>query len=197
VSDVYLECLHGSRIIRRLRAVRPTKLPQNLIGHGLHAPAVRGNGDVGDLGIQDRPSQHELLELYFRIRTVQQGAVPGMRAYVRSVGRWRSVDRPPRRVRRERAGCRGRSRAAAGGQNDGIQAGQAVDGLALRILNPASPSFSKMKEISTPVLASISASLSRNVKRNILARCRPTAVFPGPMGPMRKMFLMAGMRDES
>ncbi len=63
-----------------------------------------------------------------------------------------------------------------------------------RILKPASPSFSKMKGMSTPVFASMSASLSRKVKRNSRAKCRPTAVLPDPMGPMRKILCLACMR---
>ena len=45
--------------------------------------------------------------------------------------------------------------------------------------------------MSTPVLASMSASLSWKVKRSRRARCRPTAVLPEPMGPMRKMLRFA------
>src|SRR5271156_2358033 len=52
---------------------------------------------------------------------------------------------------------------------------------------PASPSFSKMKAMSTPVRASTSASLSWKENRNRRARWRPTADLPEPMGPIRKM----------
>src|SRR3954466_505675 len=58
--------------------------------------------------------------------------------------------------------------------------------------NPASPSREKIYEISTPVRDSISASLSRNGARNNRERCLPTAVFPEPMGPMRKTFEWRG-----
>src|SRR5260370_37193506 len=69
--------MRGPRITP-LRDVCPTQLLQNLFTNRLHAPSVRGDGVVGDFGIQGRPSQHELLELLFRIRTVQQAAGPRM-----------------------------------------------------------------------------------------------------------------------
>src|SRR6266403_2185223 len=134
VSDVYLECLHGSRIIRLLRTICPTEVCKYTTTPR-SASARRFSGSIT--------------------------APPPVARTMDSMRLRRSMD----------------SRS--------------------RILNPASPSFSKMKEISTPVLASISASLSRNVKRNNLAKWRPTAVLPEPMGPMRKMFRMAGMRGES
>src|SRR5208337_5011974 len=47
--------------------------------------------------------------------------------------------------------------------------------------------------MSTPVFASISASLSRNANRHRRARWRPTADLPEPMGPMRKMLGLPSM----
>ena len=69
-----------------------------------------------------------------------------------------------------------------------------------RSRKPASPSFSKMKAMSTPVRASMSASLSWKENRNSRARWRPTADLPEPMGPMRKTLgweSMAGKDTET
>src|SRR5207302_8423987 len=63
-----------------------------------------------------------------------------------------------------------------------------------RCRNPASPSFSKMKGMSTPVRRSISASLSWKGRPSARARWRPTAVLPEPMGPMRNTLGLPSMQ---
>ena len=55
MADVYLEAF-ARKDYTKLTRRRPLKLVVNLLGHQLHAPAVRGYGEIG----------------YFRI---QQGAV--------------------------------------------------------------------------------------------------------------------------
>src|SRR5438105_11467523 len=63
-----------------------------------------------------------------------------------------------------------------------------------RCRNPASPSCSKMKGMSTPVRRSISASLSWKGRPSARARWRPTAVLPEPMGPMRNTLGLPSMQ---
>src|SRR6516162_8541093 len=58
---------------------------------------------------------------------------------------------------------------------------------------PASPSFSKMNGMSTPVRRSISASLSWNGSPSVRASWRPTAVLPEPIGPIRNTLVLPSM----
>ena len=50
----------------------------NLFGHELHAPAVRGNREIGYFGVQEGPALHQLLKLSLGICVVQQGPMARM-----------------------------------------------------------------------------------------------------------------------
>src|SRR5579863_8974321 len=62
-----------------------------------------------------------------------------------------------------------------------------------RCRKPASPSFSKMNGMSTPVRRSTSASLSWKGRPRARASWRPTALLPEPMGPTRKTLVLPSM----
>ena len=77
MPDIYLKGLHGS-IIRSLGRACPPKLVVNLLGDQLHPAAIRRNGQIGGLGIENCPAAHQFLELLLGIRVIQQRPVPRM-----------------------------------------------------------------------------------------------------------------------
>ena len=80
--------------------------------------------------------------------------------------------------------------SAAGGEHDGAFARDVFDDFPLA-LPEASLAFARkdVRDVDAGT-RSISASLSRKGARSRRARCLPTAVFPEPIGPIKKTFVL-------
>ena len=152
---------------------------------GTHLASRRLDAQIRGALVQRPPHDHELLEHGPRVVPQQQGPrLRGFRAAHEGVDRGLEID-DDAGLGEPLAVGRVQDRAAACGQDDAVERREVGDDVALALAKRVSPSFSKMKRMSTPVRFSISASLSTNGRPSSVASRRPTAVLPEPIGPIR------------